>query len=92
MSEPPLWCERCRAELHPGRGDLYRVTIEAVADPFPPIIDENLLRDPSRELDQIVAQAAHLTEQELVDQVYRKVTFYLCLRCCRTWIENPTAS
>ena len=31
-----------------------------------------------------------LSEQDLLDQVYRRVTVYLCLRCYNVWIENPT--
>jgi hypothetical protein len=29
--------------------------------------------------------------QEAMDQVYRRVTVYLCGPCYRRWIENPVA-
>ena len=28
----PIYSDSCTTELHPGSGDFYRVTIEAVAD------------------------------------------------------------
>ena len=30
-----------------------------------------------------------LSEQELIDQVYRRLTIHLCEPCYRQWIENP---
>ena len=38
-----LLCARCAAELRPGAGNFYRVTIEAVADPWPPTLTEENL-------------------------------------------------
>ncbi len=35
----PLFCARCARELQPGAGDFFQVTIEAIADPFPPKIE-----------------------------------------------------
>lgn len=93
MNEPPLWCDRCRARLSPGSGELYRITIEAVADPFPPVLDhEDLARDPKTEIERIVAEVRELSEQDLMDQVHRRVTLFLCPTCYRQWIEHPTGS
>jgi hypothetical protein len=84
-------CARCLARLHPGSGDFYRVTIEAVADPFPPVItEENLAGDARPQIEQLLAQLAEMSEQEALDQVYRRLTLFLCGRCYRKWIENPT--
>ena len=30
-----------------------------------------------------------MTEQELMDQVYRRLTIHLCGDCYRVWIEDP---
>lgn len=91
MSSEPLLCHKCGAELHPGRGDLYLVKIEAVADPFPPMItDEDLERDHAAEMARLLAAAKDLSEQEAMDQIYRRLTIYLCATCYRDWIENPT--
>ena len=86
----PLSCAKCGAELTPGRGDFYLVRIEAMADPSPPcFFEEDLKRDPGTEIGRLIHQMADLSEQELLDQVYRRLVLYLCGRCYRQWIEDP---
>jgi hypothetical protein len=86
----PLFCDRCQLELSPGRGDFYVVRIEAVADPTPPsFTEEDLEVDYKAEIARLVEHLHDLSAQEAMDQVYRKVTLYLCLRCYQDWIENP---
>ena len=89
--ESPLFCDRCSTQLVPGKGNFYVVNIEAVADPSPPNIDveEGLDQDPRTEIHQLVEEMRDLSQQELMDQVYRRVTIFLCLRCYTEWIENP---
>ncbi len=87
----PLFCDRCTAELVPGKGNFYVVNIEAMADPSPPNIDEeDLDKDLRREILQLIEEMRGLSQQELLDQVYRRATVFLCLRCFTKWIENPT--
>ena len=87
----PVFCNRCARELTPGSGDFYVVRIEAVADPTPPeFSQEDLQRDPRAEIDKLLAQLRDVSEQEAMDQVYRRVTIHLCTACYRKWIENPT--
>lgn len=87
----PLFCARCAVELRPGRGDFYRVTIEAVADPTPPAVSaEDLGADLRQQIEQLLAQLEGMSAQEALDQVYRRLTLYLCGPCYRQWIENPT--
>jgi hypothetical protein len=87
----PLLCARCTAELEPGTGVLYRVTIEAVADPTPPTISAaNLDTDIRKRIEELLQQMQDLSAQEAMDQVYRRLTLYLCGPCYRHWIENPT--
>ena len=89
--DSPIFCDRCSAELRPGRGNFYVVKIEAVADPSSPeISDEDLRQDHAQEIGRLFSQMRELSEQELLDSVYRRVTVYLCARCYRKWIENPT--
>jgi hypothetical protein len=87
-----VFCDRCGTELQPGTGDLYRVTIEAVADPTPPIVrsDTEEPGELRRKIEGLIAQMEDLSAQEALDQVYRRVTLYLCIPCYRPWIENPT--
>jgi hypothetical protein len=87
----PLFCARCAAELQPGAGDFYRIVIEAVADPFPPVLpSEASAPDIGQEIDELLARLEGLSEREAMDQVYRRLTLYLCTPCYRQWIENPT--
>src|SRR5512136_1288887 len=90
-TEPfPLSCARCHAILMAGKGDFYVVRIESVADPTPPDFSEDdLKRDPKAEIQRLIEQMRELSEQELMDQVYRKLLLYLCGPCYRRWIEDP---
>jgi hypothetical protein len=62
-----------------------------MADPSPPDLDErDLGAAPRREIQRLVDEMSGLSQQELMDQVYRRVTIFLCLPCYTKWIENPT--
>ena len=55
MSELPLFCERCGAQLEHGKGEFYVVRIEAFADPTPPSITaEDLQRDIPAEIERLL--------------------------------------
>jgi hypothetical protein len=89
--DSPVFCDRCMLRLHPGRGDMYVVRIEAVADPSPPEFDDqDLQRDHRLEFAQLVAELESISSREAMDQVYRRLTIFLCGPCYRQWIENPT--
>jgi hypothetical protein len=69
------------------------VRIDAVADPSGPLITEDELAvDARREIEQLIARLRTMTEQELKDQVYRRVVIHLCVPCYQRWIENPAGS
>jgi hypothetical protein len=86
----PLCCHRCAAELKPGEGNFYLVSIEAMADPTPPSFsEEDLRRDFKAEIRLLLHQMRDLSEREAMDQVYRRLIIYLCNPCYRQWIENP---
>lgn len=86
-------CRRCGRELVPGRGELFAVSVVAVADPYPPVFDErDLAQDVGAEIRRLVAQLGGLDEAQARDQVYRRVVFHLCTACYAGWIENPTAT
>ena len=89
--ETHLLCHRCGAELTPGAGDFYVVRIEAFADPTPPDISPEELegRDLNEEMSALLEEMRSMSERELMDGVYRKLTIHLCGRCYRNWIENP---
>ena len=90
-STDPHLCHRCGATLTPGRGELYRVTIRAVADPYPPVFTaEDLAADPRAEMNRLIGQMSDLSEREASDQVARSLTIELCNACYLAWIEDPT--
>jgi hypothetical protein len=86
-----LLCHRCGALLTPGEGSFYVVRIEAFADPTPPDIDaEESITDFAGEWERLLDQMRDLSEQELMDQVYRRMTIQLCAQCYKSWIDAPT--
>ena len=88
--ETVLLCHRCGEELRPGRGNFFVVRIEAFADPAPPEIEEgDLSADIEARIDRLIEEMRHMSEHELMDQVYRRLTIHLCGRCYKEWIENP---
>ena len=89
--EAALLCHRCGAELTPGEGNLYVVRIEAFADPSPPNLSEADVAqaDLDAAIEQAIEQLRGMSEQEIMDQVYRRLTIHLCRRCYGEWIENP---
>jgi len=93
-TDPPQpACRRCKRALHPGRGDLYVLSILAVADPSPPIFtEEDLAGDVGAEILRLTAQLNRVDAAQAQDQVYRRVVFHLCSACYRRWIDDPMGS
>jgi hypothetical protein len=91
--ETPLFCERCAVELTPGEGNFFVVSILAVADPTAAAPAEGQSAEELRAaIERLLAQLEGVSEQEALDQVYRRVIVYLCGRCLGEWIENPTGT
>ncbi len=86
----PIFCHRCASQLTPGKGNFYVVRILAVADPYPPRFDEGDLQlDIESEVDELLGEMQGMSEEELADQVFRRLTIHLCTTCYTNWIENP---
>lgn len=88
----PFYCDHCSRSLTLGEGRFYVVRIDALADPTPPRIAEK-----DQELEEIRRQISALfetlkdqSEQEVMDQVIKRIVLYLCNACYSRWIENPT--
>jgi hypothetical protein len=45
--------------------------------------------DPRAEIERLINRMRELSEQELLDQVYRRLLLHLCGPCYRRWIEEP---
>jgi hypothetical protein len=91
VTDSPLFCHRCGKQLHPGRGDFFVVSIDAVADPSPPIIDD-ADQDPRETFRELTRRLEEISPQEAMDQVHRRVVLHLCLTCYHPWIEDPTST
>ena len=90
IEAPGVVCHRCSCLLAPGEGSFYVVRIEAFADPTPPrVFTDEPIGDITTEVNELLARARELSEQELMDQVYRRLTLLLCTACYQSWIENP---
>src|SRR5262249_6063317 len=88
LPEPvTLFCARCATELQSGSGNLYRITIETVADPLPPFIAADPPDGLRGRMQALLAELEDLSEREAMDQVYRRLILYLCGTCYRKWIE-----
>ncbi|MBN1554853.1 MAG: hypothetical protein JXA11_08910 [Phycisphaerae bacterium] len=92
----PLLCHRCGADLTPGKGNFYVVRIEALADPTGPRFDDEAAgwsaEDIDAEINALIDEMKDLSEQDMMDQIFRRLTIHLCSRCYREWIENPTGN
>ncbi len=89
--DSPLFCARCADRLFPGSGNFYVVTIDAVADPSPPVLEID--QPPGAvagEIDRLIEQCGQYSERELLEQVHRRMVLHLCGICYRQWIEDPT--
>ena len=87
----PLFCARCSVQLHPGQGNFFQVTIDAVADPSPPVCDApESPAELRRQIEETLAKLSRLSAREAMDQVHRRLVLHLCDRCFHAWIEHPT--
>ncbi len=89
MPDPQLLCHRCGAILTTGEGSFFVIKLEAFADPSPPNFTGLSERDLLREIDDLIDDINEMSEQELMDEVYRKMTILLCRPCYLQWIQAP---
>ena len=90
INHSDLACHGCGTPLTPGEGSFYIVRIEAIADPTPPSFDpDEPAIDMALEWERLLDQMRDMSEQELMDQVYRRMTLQLCAACYRGWIDAP---
>jgi hypothetical protein len=92
MFTPPetLTCSHCSKPLALGRGDLYFVEINAVADPSTPELEALAEAEIGDRLRALLKRLERTTEEEAMTQVAARKILYLCYQCYRQWIGNPT--
>ncbi len=82
-------CDRCGRPLEQGQlRYIARIEVLAAADPLEITLDD-LLRDSRREMDALLAQCEHLTEEQLMRDVYVKFEFDLCRFCQKSYVTDP---
>lgn len=88
-----LICHGCSSVLTCGEGSFYVIKIEAFADPSPPVLDTNKpSKHLSADINELIEQMSDLSEQELMDQVYRRLVLLMCRPCYELWIEDPAGT
>ncbi len=83
-------CDMCGRWLPRGPEGRFVVRIEVFAPPGPiEFTAEDLQRDRSDEIRQLVERLSRLSAQEIEDQVYRSFHFDLCPRCQKEYLRQP---
>jgi len=88
--ELSIACDRCGKGLLIDSNVRYEVTIEVKAayDPLE-LTDEDLSGDLDQQIDQTIDELEELSEEEAMDEVYRKMEFNLCSSCQSDLLESP---
>lgn len=82
-------CDRCGQLIEPTElRFVAKIQVYAAYDPINVSFDE-LTRDHSDEIREIIRRCDGLTEEELLRDVYVDFEFDLCHACQRKYIANP---
>ncbi len=89
-AELDIHCDRCGKGLLIDSNVRYEVTIEVKAayDPLE-ITEEDLSEDLEGQMEETIDEAKELSEQEAMDEIYKKMTFNLCSSCQSEFISSP---
>ena len=86
---PTRLCDRC-GQLIEGGALRYIAKIQVYAAYDPLNIDfEDMTRDHTNEIQEILKRCEDLTEEELMQDVYVDFQFDLCATCQRSYIKEP---
>jgi hypothetical protein len=85
-----LTCDRCGKNLLVDEEVRYVARIEVLAayDPLE-LTKEDLERDREDEIRRLVDKLSQMTEDEVLDSVYRRFVFDLCPPCHRAYLQDP---
>ena len=83
-----LHCAICRRPLQAGA--LYIVRVDVFADPTPEPIDTTAPPAAGEAgIDELLAQMASMTDDELQDGVFRRFEYAVCPACQKLVLKNP---
>lgn len=84
------FCDRCGQPISKGAlRYVAHIKVYAAADEPLEITEEDLQRDHLAEIERLINEAAGMTEEELMRDVYVEFKFDICPHCQRIIIENP---
>lgn len=85
-----IYCDRCGKGLLIDSNVRYEVTIEVKAayDPLE-LTDDDLSGDLQEQIDETIDELKQCSEEEAMDEVYRKMEFNLCSSCQSKLLESP---
>jgi len=82
-------CDRCgQAILKDELRYVAKVEVYAAYDPLE-ITFEDLMRDHTGEIEQLLQRCEELTEEELMRDVHVQFQFDLCRACQKVYVANP---
>jgi hypothetical protein len=84
-----LTCDLCKRELRLDSPVRYEVHIEVKAAHDPLDLDRPVTPDYRAEMARLLRQLGPLSDEEIMDRVYRTFAFDLCSTCQRRYIDNP---
>lgn len=82
-------CDRCGKVI--AEGDLRyvaKIQVFAAYDPLNITFDD-LLRDHTRDIEQLLRECEEMTEEELIRDVYVDFQFDLCRACQKAYVIRP---
>jgi hypothetical protein len=89
-SENTLFCGRCSVPLFPGRGGFFKIKFTAVADPYPPILDDQDLKELQLKYRELLRKLDETSATVAMESVAVTRVFQLCNTCFKTWLECPS--
>jgi hypothetical protein len=85
-------CDRCHQPIEEGElRYVAKIQVYAAYDPLD-ITFQELQRDYTKEMEQILEKCKDLTEEELMRDVYVQFQFDLCRACQHAYIKDPMPS
>ncbi len=90
IDELDVSCDCCGKGLLIDSNVRYEVEIEVKAayDPLE-ITDDDLSENHEKEMDRTLKELEELSEEEVKEQVYKKMEFNLCSSCQSDFLESP---
>lgn len=82
-----LTCQSCQKRLYDQKL-YYRVKSDVTSEPREVVItDEDLVGDTQSKLDALCEELKHTSEEDLAEEVWVRVEYYLCTACKKKYVK-----